>query len=616
MNSRVFKGDALRVTEVDIDAPLTNSKKPYIDYFSSAYQHASKHAEEENNHIGAEVFRFLADLTGFYIDPDIQDQPFRPLWETTKGRTFIPADMTQEDLDVVKMLFLRTSDPSLKARLADICWVQSKDHFYLSQAAEAYKISGMKLFGEDDAVDGIKEFRRGVQLASKMGRSNSAFLDIISVVEAMIQKQLDTKEVFGCIKLIEIMLHYSCGDAKKYALIAAKLGDRLRSENDGCRARYCFGLEEKWHRLAKDKTSEIAAIEKAGKAILDEAELHIAKEQPSYLAASGLLAQAIEVLRQAQTPPDQIADLRRRMLQYQQKAMNEMSVYSASYDISDLVSDAEARVKSPEFSDALKKFAFGERLSDPSKIREESIRAAQENPLSHTISHIKVDESGRPIAIRKGILNLADSEYEAQLEELMFENAARVNWALRATAYINPARIQILNDHRPSFEDICSVVQDNSLVPCGHEGLILRGIHAGFHGDLVLASHLVALQIENSLRCFFQAHGVEISNLMFGGLQPAKMLGKLLNLQEAKDLLGAEVVFELRGHLIEKSGFDLRNRIAHGFVSEEECTSVAALSLWWLFLRLCLMAKNGIIPMKSVGIPASDEPGESKLDGQ
>jgi hypothetical protein len=46
--------------------------------------------------------------------------------------------------------------------------------------------------------------------------------------------------------------------------------------------------------------------------------------------------------------------------------------------------------------------------------------------------------------------------------------------------------------------------------------------------------------------------------------------------------------FELRGHLIEKTGFDFRNKVAHGFVSENDCYSAAALAVWWLVLRLCL----------------------------
>jgi hypothetical protein len=54
-------------------------------------------------------------------------------------------------------------------------------------------------------------------------------------------------------------------------------------------------------------------------------------------------------------------------------------------------------------------------------------------------------------------------------------------------------------------------------------------------------------------------------------------------------LFGAAYRFELRGHLNEKSGYDFRNRLAHGLATDAECFySAAPVNLWWLALRLCL----------------------------
>ena len=58
---------------------------------------------------------------------------------------------------------------------------------------------------------------------------------------------------------------------------------------------------------------------------------------------------------------------------------------------------------------------------------------------------------------------------------------------------------------------------------------------------------------------------------------------------QVKQIFGEALCFELRGILIEKSGFDFRNRVAHGFVHEGECYSAAGVTVWWLVLRLCLM---------------------------
>ena len=67
-----------------------------------------------------------------------------------------------------------------------------------------------------------------------------------------------------------------------------------------------------------------------------------------------------------------------------------------------------------------------------------------------------------------------------------------------------------------------------------------------------------------------------------------KLLGALLSRPELEQMLGVDFCFELRGQLIEKSGYDFRNRLCHGFVSDGELCSAAAVNVWWLVLRLCL----------------------------
>jgi hypothetical protein len=115
----------------------------------------------------------------------------------------------------------------------------------------------------------------------------------------------------------------------------------------------------------------------------------------------------------------------------------------------------------------------------------------------------------------------------------------------------------------------------------------MRGLFYGLAADLLLASHLLTLQIENSLRCVLQERGFDVTNLESDLTQPVKVLGPLFSLPEMKTIFGEDLCFELRGLLIEKTGYSFRNRIAHGFVGEGECYGDAAMNVWWLALRLC-----------------------------
>jgi hypothetical protein len=126
-------------------------------------------------------------------------------------------------------------------------------------------------------------------------------------------------------------------------------------------------------------------------------------------------------------------------------------------------------------------------------------------------------------------------------------------------------------------------------VPTGHEEIFARGLAAGFQADFLVASHLLVPQVENSLRFVLEANGVNVANLLSDMTQPVKLLGQLLGMGETSDIFGEDAVFELRGCLIEKHGFDLRNRVAHGFVTAHECNNGSGPVLaWWLILRLCV----------------------------
>ena len=54
-----------------------------------------------------------------------------------------------------------------------------------------------------------------------------------------------------------------------------------------------------------------------------------------------------------------------------------------------------------------------------------------------------------------------------------------------------------------------------------------------------------------------------------------------------KDVLGEDLVFDLRGILIERFGHNLRNESAHGLMPEAAFYDASSVYLWWLLLHTC-----------------------------
>jgi hypothetical protein len=378
------------------------------------------------------------------------------------------------------------------------------------------------------------------------------------------------------------------GEPSEFATLASSIAAAAQAKGDTGKAQAYWEVEAEWQKRAKNSAAEQKARSAAAEASVTKAKNRAQGPGASFMAAASLLSEAIEALRQAGAPKERVGELRRLLNDWQQRSRSEFQTFSTGVDISQLVADARNHVRASDVRQAILKLAFGRGLTDPKKLKDEVVKAANEAPLSHLIGQVMVDDQGRTTARREGLLNLKGEELEKALEAEAFSHASHYNWPLRVDAFIEPARLQILNDHKPTFQDLIFIVRNNPFVPDGHQGIFLRGLHAGFHGDFLVASHLLTPQIENSLRYVLESHGVDVSNLMSDGTQPVKVLKAIFGMAETKQIFGEALCFELRGCLIEKTGYDFRNRVAHGFVHEGECYSHGGVTVWWLVLRICL----------------------------
>ena len=435
----------------------------------------------------------------------------------------------------------------------------------------------------------MTSFKRALYLASRFGRNKPLFEDTAKTLVGAAKRAATTAETFHCCQLMRLMLPAGIGEPSEFAEIASSIANAAKVTGDTHKAKAYWEVEAEWQRRSKDAAAEQKAWLAAAEAGVTEAENRAQGKGASFMAAASLLGKAIEELRQAGAAKERIAELRCRMNDWQERSLAEFQTFSTEMDISQLVISARDHVKGSDFPTAVLKLAFGQDLSDPKSLKDEVVNAAKEAPLTYLMGAAIVDNQGRTTAKKESLFNLKGEAAEQALEAEAFSHATRFHWPLRVDGFIEPARAQILNDHKPTFQDLFFIVRNNPFIPPGHEGIFLRGLHAGFHGDFVVATHLLTPQIENSLRYVLESHGVDVSILNPDGTQPVKMLGGIFGFPETKKTFGESICFELRGCLIEKSGFDFRNRVSHGFVHEGECYSTAGVTVWWLVLRICLM---------------------------
>jgi hypothetical protein len=141
-------------------------------------------------------------------------------------------------------------------------------------------------------------------------------------------------------------------------------------------------------------------------------------------------------------------------------------------------------------------------------------------------------------------------------------------------------------EHRVTQAFFTSLTHQSNMVPSDRAPLFGRGLFAGYDGDFVLSTHLLIPQVEHFVRVHLKQAGALTTTLSQEGVDHENGLSTLIDLPQAIEVFGENIVFEFRALLCDSHGPNLRNDLAHGLLGVNESQSPNAVYLWWLCLKL------------------------------
>lgn len=588
------------IPELDFEAPIRGLPTKTCYYFGEPFGTAAMAAGDTPQ---GQLLDSLCTLCRFmpnYLD---RGEPYRPILIAGDRRSAVPADLTPEDLVVVADLHTRAKEPALRARLGDILFLRKRDHRAALDAANNYVLAADALLTEPGWFHAKELYQRALQLALAMGQQKDTFKQAEAAILAAVDHPLAKTQPFYASHFLKVVIGMGLGDPGALSQTAKTHADLATAAKDFRRARQYRTLEADFLHMAKRPSDENAARLLAAETWAEEGEQALQRVEPSHMVAAHFLSRGIEALRQAKGDPSRIRLLRDRLLLYQAKSMDEMKPIEVEIDLSDMAEKSMEFVRKPDFEQAIERLALGFSITDIKKLREEVLEAAKQAPLTHMMGSDIVNQYGQVQKSTGALLGATGDAAEKEMESRMFQLAARSHWIVRANGFIIPGRVQVWRDHPISIPDFEYLVRDNPFIPPGHEGIFMRGLFYGLAGDTMLAAHLLVPQVENSIRYMLHSNGFDVSNLNPDMTQPVKLLGPLMDMPETKQLLGEDLHFEIRGLLIEKTGYSFRNDLSHGFITERESYSESAVNCWWLILRMCVTTHRVLPPDNSSGEP-------------
>ena len=578
----------------------TNPKK--CQNYSEAFRAKAEEYQSHGDSLAQGIFTFLSKMTCLSM----------ALTGSNSTSLEISKRLSNDDLAILRELITTVSDPEMRARIADILWICKRDTDRARPikmarvAVQSYLQSAKTLEDVDEYTSCRDRIRRAAQLAPRIDGKKSKEMGCLVAqhIGNLIDRYADVENEFLTGSAMEVLqkelkksLKAIYSDlpsyAAKCAAVAAQkavFADNLQDYHKAfCQKLGYRKIESEWHKIAGNQEAERRArLDIAEAEVWYAQQAFIGKEPNSYAVAAGRIGSAIQAFRkiedtfgQEKDTSDRIQELHQIRLDYQQKSMSRMVSIPIDFDDTEMQQKARELVTGKSIRDALYSIAFRYSIiRNLNDLKEEAEQDRESYKLRCLIPNVLVDEEGKTKAI--------SGNGEDSIQHKMFK-IANFYQGWYGLNFITPACKQICSEHDTSLDDLSFIVDENAFIPQGREPLYARGLLAGLQGDLVIAASLLIPQWENSLRHLLKQHGSIASKPDV--IQDDYLLNQVLYSSDLEEVLTEDIIFIIKGLLVERMGANIRNEICHGLFDYSQFFQPQITYIWWLTLYLCLYGK-------------------------
>lgn len=488
-------------------------------------------------------------------------------------------------------------DAELRARVADLLWHRrfgEKYYRYGLKALEAYRDSCRTLVDQEALRPAVARAERALHLSGQLGRGNNALKDTLSLIENLLHR--DAISPFLQTRLLELLVEHGEQESDALTAYAERAAEGAEEREHWHLARRLWEIAAAWRGRSNDDAGCVAAFERGAETHVRHAAL-LVETTGGRLSVPYHLDASIKAYRRIGGHADRIDELHQELLTAQREAADLIAQFGSSGPVSatSIVRGLEQTekasvvlVRGHALFDALILFGGAFEPRSVSELRTRVEEQGEQYLLQALFPMKMLSPEGKTLAIQPPPLSTTESERQAAVRAEMFRQHA-VYQGVVAVNCIDPARRQILGEQTPTLRELHDVLAPSGWIPPHREATYVRGLHAGLYGDFMASTHLLIPQLEHAIRHVLYLNGHIASGLDDQGIQDEHNLNNLLYRPELVALLGENLVFDLQAVLVNRFAHNLRNRMAHGLLSDSEYITPEAQYLWWLALRLVVL---------------------------
>ena len=535
-----------------------------------------KMGSEENIHI----YKLLRNISSLCERFEKGTPVFFPIVVCSDGRrTFSEEDLCDKDYDLLISLDLDRMPLELHLKIADLLWKNKHNHDMAKFSVTAYFQMYENTFDTEHWSICIEYIRRSITLAQKIGEKqyrqaylNALFDKIVEIggkgnpffsiyaTELLIEQKYDNLKPL--LNIMDNLLQTETYISTVKRAYMVKKSILLREKDE-------VGVKKNDFDLAQylESKSTITSDNK----ILD------------LMNADSLLKEAVILYRNAGRP-DCAEKTHNKLLSIQDELSNEMPIITQTFDVTKFYNNVKNTFEGLSFEEHLVLLSQMCKFFSKEEILE-SILSPDRFFSTRYFGKQKKDSKGRTIC---EIPALDEHSTEKGKDEAMFFELSRSAQIYGSTTL--KWGVELLNERFTySEKDLDFIVINNNFIPENRKRIFISAIYYGLKGDLYVALHILAPQMEALFRHYAWLLGSNTSTLDGKGIAEDKVLSSVFDDPVLNDGYDEDILLTFKCLMNEKAGSNIRNKVAHGILNECECYNGDALYFTCAVIRVLLL---------------------------
>lgn len=587
------------VGDFDFEGPIAESEMANCDGLNTVYREAADFHErlgDEAAAPAARVFAMLSAVTSFHFKPNDRNAPFGAMMIMEGRRSPIPDDFRGQPVAVLSDVAVRATNPVLKARLCDVCWLLERKRHELGRAAVGAYVDIVEGLDSGKLKDRLERDDPVLGLASRDALKRALTIGHVFGSDAAEVKRAREWLVAARARAIadgnpvpvhwffEMDLDFGVSDPGK---LACEIDAFLVSQNSRAKSHTVvdlWRLAARAYRVVKGQDGENRCRIAAAEALVTESEQHA-----SAMLASHWLSDAIAEYHGIPGTRERRTELRHKLIDVQAGIPDEMFSFSHPIGLKDIVEQVKAQLEEQtELIDLLFLFADLSHAPQPEQLTAEAIQSINDHPLSSLFAASFHDHEGKVIH-RTGGGGFGDGEH-GDASQTQIAQHERIRREIDVAGALGLARQHIKERHYIGEDVFHALLRHSPFVPHHLLRTYSIGFTRFFEGDYTSALYILTPMLENSLRHVLKTSGRDVTNFDDASqTQQDRTISVLFEQMrtEMEAIFGKAIIADIERVFSSKPGPSIRHDVAHGLLNDASPYGSDAIYGCWLIFRLC-----------------------------